>query len=71
MAVRLWNARQFFVTFVPLVFLRVQVVLRCVRCSRLIQGIVKAFHRQDAKSAKRTLPVRLFSVSSVPSVSPC
>jgi len=30
----------------------------------------KAFHRQDAKNAKKNLPVRPFSVSSVLSVFP-
>ena len=70
MAVRLWNARQFFVTFVPLVFLRVQVVFRRSCSSRRIQGIRKSFHRQGAKTANNSLPSRLFSVVPVPSVSP-
>jgi len=49
------NQRPFFVTFVPLVFLRVQVVFRSLRCSRRIQGIRKGFHRQGAKTGKEQL----------------
>jgi len=41
-----------------------------VWCSVVLQGILKSLHRQDTKTAKNSLPLRLFSVSSVFSVTP-
>jgi len=52
---------------VVFVILRVQVVFRRAVVFKTAE---KAFHRQGAMNAKKNLPLRLFSVISVHSVTP-
>jgi len=56
-----------FMTFVILCALCDQVVFRR---SVVLQSMLKSLHREGAKRAEKTLPSRLFSVSSVLSVAP-